>query len=453
MQTITVIIAGVLALGVVVFVHELGHFLVAKAAGIRVLKFSLGFGKKLIGFKYKETEYVISALPLGGFVKMAGENPKPGEALVVKPGDFTSRPWWARVLVLLAGPGMNFVTAVLVLGLIYWIGFQVPLAQPQVMEIAAGSPAQVAELQTGDVVLALENEPVENWEKFSDRINALGQAQPGQAGQLTVQRAGETLNLLVYPELDPESGRYRLGITIAPAGTNVIDRVFVGTPAERSGFKAQDQVLAVEGERIYNKYEFQQLVWPRAKQPTRFQVARGDEVIELKVTPMTQQLPGKGTVGVIGVNFVISDKMQTRQYPFFQAFGLGARQTYGIGKMILTALGQMITGKVSAKDSLGGPITIMRMAGQEAKSGAKDFFFFLAAISVMLGIINLLPIPIMDGGNTVFLLIEGLIRKPVSLRVQEVSQQIGFVLLVAIMVFATYNDIYKIVAPALGGSP
>lgn len=453
MQTITMIVAGVIALGIVVFVHELGHFLVAKAAGIRVLKFSLGFGKKLVGFKYGDTEYVLSALPLGGFVKMAGENPKPGEALVVNPGDYTSRPWWARVLVLLAGPGMNFVTAGLVLGLIYWIGFQVPLAHPQVMEITAGSPAQIAELQPGDVVVAVANEPVENWEKFSDRINGLGQAQSGEAITLTVQRAGETLTLPVTPELDEESSRYRLGITIAPAGTNVIERVFVGTPADLAGFKDLDTVLAVEGERIYTKYDFQQLVWPRADQSTRFQVARADQEIELTVTPMTQQLPGKGTVGVIGVNFVISDKMQTQQFPFFQAFGLGARQTFGIGKMILTALGQMITGKISAKDSLGGPITIMRMAGQEAKSGAKDFFFFLAAISVMLGIINLLPIPIMDGGNTVFLLIEGLIRKPVSLRVQEISQQIGFVFLVAIMVFATYNDIYKIVAPALGGAP
>ncbi|MEW6516777.1 MAG: RIP metalloprotease RseP [candidate division FCPU426 bacterium] len=451
MQTLMMMAAGLVALGIVVFAHELGHFLVAKAAGIRVLKFSLGFGRKLVGFKWGETEYVISVLPLGGYVRMAGTDALDKQVGEAQEGDYFSRPWWVRILVLFAGPAANLVTAVLVLGLLYFIGFQAPLAKPQVMQVEAGSPAQAAGLAAGDILTALNGEAVDNWETFSDRLNALDQE--NQPVRLTYLRHGQEASLELTPQRDEKTGRLRLGVTIGAAGSNLIDRVYVGTPAEMAGFKEKDRVLAVEGQPVWSKYDFQQAVWPRPGQPTRFTVERGQTRLELTCTPIAQQLPGEGKVGVIGVNFVFSDRTQLVRYPFFQAFGLGATQTLGITRMILSSLWQMVTGQISARDSLGGPISIMRMAGQEARTGAKDFLFFLAGISIMLGIINLLPIPVMDGGNSVFFLLEGIRRKPLSLRVQEVSQQIGLALLVALMVFATYNDIYKLVAPALGGTP
>jgi len=448
MQTITVIIAGLVALGLLVFVHELGHFLVAKAAGIRVLKFSLGFGRALLGFRRGDTEYVISALPLGGYVKMAGEQPEEGRA--VAPGDYMSRPWWVRLLVLLAGPVANLVAAALVLGSLLWIGFMVPLAQPQIVQVSPGSPAAEAGIQAGDVVTQMNGQPVEDWENFGDRLNDLSKAAT-QPLRLELARKGETLPVQVRPREDAAQKRWRIGVTLGPTGTTVIDRVFVGTPAEMAGFHKGDRVLAVEGRPVWTKYDFQNAIRIRGGQPTRMQVERDGRTLDLVVSPLVQQMPGQGKVGVIGVNFKSSDAERRVQYPFFTAYRLGLTQTWGLMRTIVVSLGQMVTGQIAVKDSVGGPITIMRMAGQEASAGVQDFLFFLAGISVMLAILNLLPIPILDGGNALLFVIEGILGHPISLRWQEGLQRVGFALLIALMIFATYNDIYKLVAPVLGG--
>jgi regulator of sigma E protease len=451
MQALQVIISGMIALGVLVFVHELGHFLVAKASGIRVLKFSLGFGRTLVGFKHGETEYVISALPLGGYVKMAGENPK-DDVEPVQPGDYFSRPWWVRLMVLLAGPLMNLITAMLVLGFIFWVGFMVPVAKPQITVVEPNSPAVMADMQPGDVITALEQKPVEDWEKFGDQVNSLGQTLQGRPFTLTFMRQGREMTRSLNPVYDQASGHWRLGVTIAPAGTNVIDRVFIGTPAESAGLKKGDRVLFVEKEPVWTKFDFQKLLWPRAGQPTHIVVERnpGPQRLEVVVKPIVQQLPEVGKVGVIGVNFKISDIERHVRYPFGEAFTMGYHQTTGMCRIILTSLWQMVTGQISAKDSVGGPITIMRMAGQEAKSGLKDFLFFIAGISVMLAVVNLLPIPVLDGGNALFFILEGILRKPLSMKIQDVFQRIGFSLLIALMIFATYNDLYKLIAPVFG---
>ncbi len=452
MQFMTMLFGGVVVLGILIFVHELGHFLTAKAGGIRVLKFSLGFGRKLVGFKWKETEYLISLLPLGGYVKMAGENPQEANFEAFAPGDYFSRPWWIRFLVSLAGPAANFLTAVLVLGMLFWIGFMVPLAPPQITQVEKDSPAAVAGIISGDVITELENQPVEDWEHFADRLNEIGIQRKGEAIKLTIKRQARNYNRLVVPAWDEKLKRWRLGVAIAPAATSIIDRVYIGTPAELGGIKSGDRIIAIEDQPIWTKHEFQTLVWPRAEQLTRITLQRGDRKLELKIKPMVQHLPEQGRVGVMGVSFQGSGKERKINYPFLQAFSLGIQHTRNISKMILVSLGQMITGRISAKDSVGGPITIIRMAGQEVRAGMKNFLFFLAGISIMLGILNLLPIPILDGGTMVFFVIEGIIRRPLSMKIQEVSQQIGFALLIALMVFATYNDIYKLIVSMLGGN-
>ncbi|MCK5218386.1 RIP metalloprotease RseP, partial [bacterium] len=233
--------------------------------------------------------------------------------------------------------------------------------------------------------------------------------------------------------------------------TSIIDRVSVGTPAELGGIKSNDRIIAIEGEPIWTKYEFQTLVQPRAKQLTRITLQRGEQEMELSIKPMVMDIPKQGTVGVIGVSFKGSGRERKIRYPFFQAFNLGVQQTSNISKMILVSIGHMITGRISLKDSVGGPIAVLRMGGQEFRAGVTSFLFFLSAISIMLAILNLLPIPILDGGSMVFFVIEGIIRRPLSLKVQEVSQQIGFVLLITLMVFATYNDIYKLIVSMVGG--
>lgn len=451
MQTLTVIAMGVLALGMLIFVHELGHFMVAKWAGIKVLKFSLGFGTKLIGFKHGETEYLISALPLGGYVKMAGENPNEVKPDALEAGDYFARPWYIRLLVLIAGPGMNFITAILVLSMLYAIGFNVPIAKPQVVEVDPNLPAAAAGVEPGDVITGINAVAVTNWEKFSEQLSQVARTLNGEAMTLHLERAGEQLAVNVTPIKDDRSDRWKVGIAIAPHASTVIDRVIVGTPAEMQGMQIGDQIMAVEGQPVWSKYDFQKLVWPRAEQATRLLIKRGDKEQTIQLTPIGQQFPGQGKVGVIGVGFKSSDQQNLVKYPPGQAIGLGLNHTMNMSKLILSSLGQMITGKISAKDSLGGPITIMRMAGQEARSGIKDFLFFISGISIMLAILNLLPIPVLDGGSAVFFIIEGIIGRPLSLKVQERSQQIGFFALIALMLYATANDIYKLVASTLGG--
>lgn len=448
--SLKIVLMGVLALGLLIFVHELGHFAVAKWSGIKVLKFSLGFGKTIFGFTHKGTEYVISALPLGGFVKMAGENPHEVEPGVKEKGDYFSKPWWIRLLVLLAGPGMNLLTAALILGILYWVGFNVPIAKPQIVQVAPASPAATAGLKPGDVIVGLDNRKTDNWEKFSDQLNQAAAQASGQPLHLDIVRDGRTQLVTITPS-HPTKTSWKMGVAIAPAATTVIDRVIVGTPAELAGLKKGDRILAVENHPVWSKYDFQKLLWPRADKPTTLQVQRGSSVFAVKLTPLAQEYPNQGKVGVIGVGFKASDRESTVHYPFFTAMSLGLGHTWSMSRMILVSLGQMVTGKLSVKDSLGGPITIMRMAGQEARSGFKDFLFFISGISIMLAILNLLPIPVLDGGSVAFFLIEGLRGKPVSLKIQERAQQVGFLFLIALMLFATANDIYKWVLSAFGG--
>jgi regulator of sigma E protease len=449
MQTLNVLVWGLVALGLLVFVHELGHFLLAKAAGIRVLKFSLGFGSRVWGFHWGETEVLLSWLPLGGYVKMAGELPEPGR--VPAPGDYLSRPWWVRVGVLCGGPAANLVAAVLVLGTLFWAGFSVPLAKPQVMEVEPGGPAAAAGLQAGDVITALDGLAVEDWEAFSERLNRAAEAPGAPALRLGLSRRGRGLEADVRPFRDEAKGRWRIGVTLGPAGTTSIERVYVGTPAEAAGLKVGDRVLSVEGQEIWTRWDFQSVIWRRAARPTRLSVERGGRIFDLEVTPTAQQMPGQGRVGVIGVSFKSSDAVRRVQYGFLEAYRLGAAQTWGLVKTIFISLGQMASGQVSVQDSVGGPITIMRMAGQEARSGLSDFLFFLASISVMLAVLNLLPIPVLDGGNAVLFILEGLRGRPLSVRWQDGLQRAGLALLLALMVYATYNDLYKLILPVFGG--
>lgn len=448
MQTLNVVVWGLVALGLLVFVHELGHFLLAKAAGIRVLAFSLGFGPKFAAVRWGETELRLSWLPLGGYVKMAGELPEAGR--VPAPGEYLSRPWWVRVGVLCGGPAANFIASALVLGTLFWVGYTVPLAKPQVQQVEPGLPAAAAGLEVGDVITTLNGRAVEDWEAFSEALNRAAAAPGAPALTLGLLRQGRDLTANVRPVRDETKGRWRIGVSIGPAGTTRIERVYVGTPAEIAGLKAGDRVLSVEGGTVWTRWDFQNVIWKRAGQPTRLSVLREGRTLELLVTPIVQQLPGQGRVGVVGVSFKSSDAVRRVQHGFFKAYRLGAVQTWGLAKAIFVSLAQMFTGQVSVQDSVGGPITIMRMAGQEAHSGVEDFLFFLASISVMLAVLNLLPIPVLDGGNAVLFILEGLRGRPLSLRWQDGLQRVGLALLLALMVYATYNDLYKLILPAFG---
>jgi regulator of sigma E protease len=353
---LTSVVAAIVVLGFLVLFHELGHFLVAKRAGVGILKFSIGFGPALISRRAGRTEYVISAIPLGGFVKMVGEDP----AEEVSEGDqgiaFQTQPIWKRMAIVLAGPGANLLFAFLAFSLVFMsYGARVPSSAAKVGGLIEGMPAATAGLKNGDVITAVDDVSVSKWESLSEAIRASG----GKALTLTVERDGATLAIQVTPEAKPDKNIFGEAI-----GTAYVIGIERGFDQERVG------VLA--------------------------------------------------------------------------AIGMGAQQTAWWVETLLVSVAKMLQGKIPAKD-IGGPILIVQAAGQQARLGLEYLLHFMAVISVNLGVLNLLPIPVLDGGHILFLTTEAILRRPLDVRHREIAQQVGLVLLIALMAFAFYNDIARVV--------
>ncbi len=342
-------------LGVLVFVHELGHFLVAKRLGIKVLKFSLGFGPKLFGWQRGETEYLVSLIPLGGYVKLHGENPDEEQPVEDPERAFSSRPVGHRMAVVAAGPAMNFGLAVLVFGVLNLFG--TPVALPVVGTVAEDMPAAEAGLQPGDRILAVDGVPVDSWDAMADRIARSG----GKELRLEVARGG-------------------------------VDRTVVVTPVLRTSHTLLGEVVE---------------------------------------KPM------------IGIS--PSGAVEVRREPAWKAPWLGVRETARWTALTFEVVGKMLIGRVSPR-TLGGPIAIAQMAGETAQAGTVSFLFLLAVLSVNLGVLNLLPIPILDGGHLFFFGIEAVRGRPVSLRYREMAQQVGLAILLLLMAFVFYNDMARILA-------
>ncbi|MFU8856907.1 MAG: RIP metalloprotease RseP [Deferrisomatales bacterium] len=341
-------------LGILIFVHELGHFLVAKRLGVRVLKFSLGFGPTLVGTKRAETEYVISAIPLGGYVKLHGEDPE--EELPPEEGrvSFSARPVSHRLSIVAAGPLMNFVLAVIVFGLLSLFGS--PVLQAVVGEVSPDMPAAAAGLRPGDRVVAVGDAPVGSWEEMAEAIAGSGGAEIA----LGVERDGELLTISVVPTR--RTSRNLLG--------EVVERPMIG--------------IAPSGD------------------------------------------------------------VEIHRYPVWAAPWVGLRETARWTSLTVEVLAKMIVGRVSPRN-LGGPIAIAQMAGETARAGFVSFLFLVAVLSVNLAVLNLLPIPILDGGHLLFFGIEAVRGKPVSVRNREVAQQVGLMILLMLMAYVMYNDVARLV--------
>lgn len=350
----TSIVAAILVLGFLILFHEMGHFLVAKRLGVGVLKFSIGFGPKLIGRQYGATEYVISAIPLGGFVKMIGEDPEEEVSDADRPYSFTHKPLWQRTAIVLAGPVANLLLAFLAFTLVFTLyGAQVPGEAARVGGLIQGMPAEAAGLQADDLIVAVDGKAIENWEQLSEIISSSG----GKRLSLAVERGGERFDLTLAPE--PRDDKNIFGEVQGKAYRIGIERGFV-----------------------------------------------------------------------------------TEEVTFIEAIGMGASQTYWWMKTLVLSVWKLIRGSIPA-DQIGGPILIVQTAGQQAQKGLEDLLHFMAMISVNLAILNLLPIPILDGGHLFFFLIEGVLRRPLAIRHREIAQQVGLVLLVSLMAFALYNDIAR----------
>jgi regulator of sigma E protease len=433
---LTTPLAFVFLLGVVIFVHESGHFLVAKAFGMRVLAFSLGFGKRIWGFQRGETEYRIAALPLGGYVKLAGEE---AEETSTDPRDFLNRPRWQRILVYLAGPTMNALLAVLLVWGLFVAGIDIPALQsiPTVVgEIEAGSAGEQAGFRSGDEIVAVEGHAVDRWQDVAFAV----MTSIGRPVHFEVVRDGAKVALVATPA---KPAGYDFGdIGVYPKLLAKVGQVMPGSPAERAGFAHGDEIRAVDGRPLSSPAEFVTYVGDRIGQNVDVEILRAGAVRHLAVVPGDQQ--GKGKIGVL--------LTLEQRFPPGRAFVESLRFNAGIAGQSLSVIGKIFRRQVEAKSALAGPLEIASQSGAAARTGFKSLLYLMSVISVSIGLLNLFPIPILDGGQIAILIVESVARRDLSTAVKVRVSQVGFALIVLLMATVLYFDASKLIARLLSKS-
>ncbi len=425
---LTNLLAFGFALGVIIIVHEAGHLLVAKAFGVRVLTFSVGFGRKIWGVQRGETEYRVSLVPLGGYVRLGGENP---DEISDDPREFLNKPRWQRILVYLAGPAMNVLLSIVVIAGLFMAGIEVmslPDTPPIIGGVEAGTSAAQAGLQRGDLILKVKGEAVEDWNAVV--LTLLGS--PDKPVPLTIRRGQSTLDAVVTPKRVP---RYDVGdfAGLLPSIRPQIIKVIDGAPAAAAGFHPGDEIRSVDGRPIVDSKAFVDAISARAGQRIEVQVVRDGKPQILPVVPRNE-----GGAGKIGV-----------QIGFYQRYGPTRAVYESVRYNIQTVedtfriLGKIFSRQMSAKSALAGPIEIAAQSGAAVRRGFKDLLLLMGFISMSIAIMNLMPIPILDGGQIFILSIEGVIRRDLSTRFKEVISQVGFVMILLLMFVVIWFDLMK----------
>jgi regulator of sigma E protease len=447
---VTTVLSFVVVIGILILIHELGHFIVARWVGVGVERFSIGFGPVLLRWRGKETEYCLSVIPMGGYVKMMGEeNPlEGGTALAYDPRKaFALKALWARFLIVFAGPGMNFVLAAVIFALVFATVGR-PVWPPVVGRVAEGTPAAEVGLKTGDLITAVDGLRVRHWEDL-DRLVA---ASRGRPLQLTVQRDGSDQTVTVTPRLvtlrDPifHEPRESWELGLGPQLTPQIGSVASGSAAEKAGLRTGDLVRAVAGQPVFTPEELMQAIQKRAGQTFDVTIERDGKTLQVPVTAtvVKEKIPGgqEAEVGRIGVG-IVTRAVSYESYAPPQAVWYGALKTWEMTVITVKGLWKIVIG-VLDRSNIGGPIQIAAEAGRQWREGLASLTLFTAVISVNLAVLNLLPVPMLDGGHLFFFVIEAVLGRPLSLRKREWAQQVGLVLLMLLMVYALYNDLVRI---------
>jgi regulator of sigma E protease len=428
---VTTILSFLFVLGVLVFVHELGHFAAARRLGVRVLTFSLGFGPKLLKIQRGDTEYCVSAIPLGGYVKMAGENPD--DPRTGRPDEFLSRTKWERFQILIMGPLMNIALAFVVMAVVLAQGAEVPVYDdqpPVVGAVTPGSTAEAAGIQPGDRIVSVAGEGVDTWE---DLFLAVG-TRADRDVSLSLLRDGQTRSVTVHPVTEDRFGMATIGVL--PDSNPIVSSVLPGEPAERAGLKDGDIVLAVNGERMATRTQLVAAISRNGGREIELTIKRGDEQLQVRATPEQ-----RGDRGLLGVYVTEPTKMVNPTA--LEAIQMSLEKNIEFGGLIFRTLGGLFVGETSPRQ-LMGPVAIAQLSGESAEAGMIALFTLMASISLNLGLLNLLPIPVLDGGHIAIMIVEGIARRDFSMAVKEKMLLAGFVLLMALMVTVIYNDLTRI---------
>jgi regulator of sigma E protease len=450
MQTL---LAFIVVIGVLITAHELGHYIVAKWCGVKVLRFSVGFGKPLWSRRYgrDQTEWVLAVFPLGGYVKMLDEREAPVAAEEL-PRAFNRQSLLVRSSIVAAGPLANFALAILLFWSVFLAGSQE--LRPFISKPAPATAAAQAGFEHGERITSINAEPIQTWQELRWLLVKL--ARPGEEIRL------ETVNL--HNEINsrtlrvPEGGGLEdttdpvahLGFALyRPRIPPVVDRVAAGGAAEAAGFLSGDRVLAINGEPVADWQDMVERVRASPNKPLSMDVDRAGQRLRLQVTPRFEEDRGRNVVRVgLQANYDLApkvDMMTTVRYGVIDGLKRAFEETWDKSIFTLQAFGRMISGELSWRN-ISGPVTIADYAGQSARLGITYYLQFMALVSISLGVLNLLPVPLLDGGHLMYYGLEAITRKPTSERVQEIGQQIGLVLLLGLMAFAFYNDLQRLIS-------
>ncbi len=437
-NALKIIVVGGLVLGILVFVHELGHFIVAKLCRIRVLAFSLGFGKPLVKKQYGETEYRLSAIPFGGYVHMAGEHPEDDSS--GGPDEFTAKPIWQRILVGLGGPAANLLFSFFILWIVFLAGEEkaLYLENTTVGAVVDTSSAAKAGILPGDSIVSVSGETVSEWQE----IYRILTTESGPV-KLTVIRSSQQLSFDIQtPEQSGEQLPTLQGAGLLPPAPARIGSVLPGSPAEKAGFVQGDSVLAINGDTIRSWYQLSRKVteYDSTSGPLLFGVQRNDSTLQLEARPDYNKANQRYQVGV----GMATGETRRIQYGPFAAVGKALQRSGEYAMMIFTVVKKLVTGEVSPKQ-LAGPIGIVQMSGTVALlEGLLAILNLLALVGVNLAVLNLLPLVITDGGMILFLLIEAVRGKPLAMKHQLLINRIAIAFFIALFLYVTFNDIARI---------